>query len=149
VALKTCAHCGRKFSAARSRCPWCKRRHHGIEDGGFTRTTRFGVAAIVMLVAGSLAYNLSRETGPPAEFEALHSAAGAVEECRSGIERELAGGFVGFAGRLEAEYLGGGEYEVRSPVTVSDAGRAVTAMVLCEAQFRRETGWSTDVELES
>ena len=96
--------------------------------------------AVVVLAAASAVYNLNREAGPPAAFEALHSGDGAVETCRTGLEGELGMGSEP-AGPFTAEYLGGGEYEVRGPVTVHEGGLPVRASVLCEVQFVEAGGW--------
>lgn len=131
----------------RDRCPRCKRRHFE-DDDRLGVSGRIGLAVIVVLVAASAGYNLTRETGPPAEFEAMHSAEAAVEQCRYGIESELADREAWAVGPLNPEYLGGGEYEVRGPVTLSEGGRRHTADALCEVRFRSEGGWRvSDVEL--
>lgn len=147
MALKVCRNCGRKFSAVRARCPYCRRRHFGDDDDGLSRFGRFGVVAIAVLVLASAAYNLSRETGPPPELEARHSPEAAIAACRQGIEAEFAAEGARAGASMEAEYLGGGEYEVRGPVTLSGVGVPATSSVFCEAQFRSETGWTIDVEL--
>ena len=107
-----------------------------------------GVGVILVLLAASAVYNLSRETGPSAEFEAMHSPEAAIAACRSGIETELSDQEAEAAGAMAAEYLGGGEYDVAGAVIVSERGVRIRAAVLCEVRFTREHGWRVrDVEL--
>ena len=87
---------------------------------------------------------MSRETGPPPELEALHSSEDAIKQCREGIELRLSDLGVTAQGVLEAEYLEGGEYEVRGGVSVVEARVRVTRPVLCEVQFRPEGGWTIE-----
>ena len=108
-----------------------------------------GVPKIIrVLVFGLLvvsAYSvITRETGPPPELEALHSSEDAVGQCREGIESRLSDRGVRVQGVLEAQYLEGGEYAVRGVVSVVGATGRVTRPVLCEAQFRPESGWTIE-----
>lgn len=150
MALKTCDNCGRKFSAARTRCPSCRRRHYGDREAGRSVFTRLGLAAIVVLLAVSVGYNLNRETGPSAEVAEMHNVADAVTACRQGIETELADWEVDASGPLRGEYLGGREYEVDGVVTVVDGGVRTQVRVLCEALYDADRGWRVlDVALRS
>lgn len=96
---------------------------------------------MVVLAVASVVYNTRRETGPPGDFEALHSPGAAIEECLRGVALELRDRVLEGGGALRAEHLGGGEYEVRGSVTLADAGGAATAAVLCEVVYEREGGW--------
>ena len=122
-------------------------RQYGDKEESPNRFVSVGLALIAVLAAASLGYNMTRPTGPPPEFEAQHSAAEALGACRRGLDAELPGVDPDAGGLLAAEYLGGGEYEVRGPVAVTENGRRVTAPVLCEALYLGEEGWRVDVEL--
>ena len=106
--------------------------------------TRNALALVVALVVVNVYSVNTRETGPPPELEALHSLEDAVNQCREGIESTLSdrGGTV--QGLLEAEYLGGGEYEVSGVVSVVERRGRVNRRVFCEAQFRPEGGWTIE-----
>ena len=142
MALKSCTQCGRKFSAERKRCPYCDARSYGSDNGGGLSRGRLSALALVfVLIVANVYLSVKRETGPPPELEALHSSEEAVGQCREGIESRLSnqGGTV--QGLLEAEYLQGGEYVVRGAVSVVEGPGRITKSVLCEAQFRPESGW--------
>ena len=65
-------------------------------------------------------------------------------QCRQGIESRLSHLGATVQGELVAEYLEGGEYDVRGRVSVVEAGSRVIRPVLCEAQFRPEGGWTIE-----
>lgn len=115
----------------------------GMGDGS-GRGRRNTLVLIFVLVAIGVYSVTTRETGPPPELEALHSSEDAIRQCREGIESRLSDLGVTVQGVLEAEYLGGGEYEVRGGVSVVEARVRVTRPVLCEAQFRPEGGWTIE-----
>ena len=142
MALKSCTKCGRKFSDGRKKCPYCGARSFGSGGGGGLSRGRLSVLALVFVLIVANVYSLvTRETGPPPELEALHSPEEAIRQCREGIESRLSdqGGTV--QGSLAAEYLQGGEYVVRGTVSVVERPSRVTRSVLCEAQFRPQSGW--------
>ena len=113
-------------------------------DGGSGRGRRNALVLISVLVGVGVYSAMTRETGPPPELEALHSSEDAIRQCRDGIESRLSDLGVTVQGVLEAEYLQGGEYEVRGVVSVVEARVRVTRPVLCEAQFRPEGGWTIE-----
>ena len=117
-------------------------------DDGSGRGRRNALVLISVLVVVSAYSVMTRETGPPPELEALHSSEDAIVlisgQCLAGIESRLSDLGVTVQGALQAEYLGGGEYEVRGVVTVVEARVRVTRPVLCEAQFRPEGGWTIE-----
>jgi hypothetical protein len=121
-------------------CPHCGAVLPGSGEGaGHGR--RYALAAICVLIVLNVYSVMTREDGPPPEIEALHSAQDAIRQCRENIESSLSdrGGKV--QEPLEAEYLQGGEYEVRGTVTIMEGNGRATAPILCEAQFRPERGW--------
>ena len=109
-----------------------------------TDVSKIILVLILGLVVVSVYSNMTRETGPPPGTEALHSSEDAIGQCREGIESRLADRGVRVEGSLEAEYREGGEYAVRGVVSLADAFGRVTSLVLCEAQFRPETGWTIE-----
>ncbi len=115
----------------------------GMDDGS-GRGRRNTLVLISVLVVVSVYSLTTRETGPPPELEALHSSEDAIAQCLAGIESRLSDLGVTIQGVLEAEYLQGGEYEVRGVVSVVEARVRVTRPVLCEAQFRPEGGWTIE-----
>ncbi len=115
----------------------------GMDDGS-GRGRRNTIVLISVLVVVSLYSVMTRETGPPPELEALHSSEDAIGQCLAGIESRLSDLGVTIQGVLEAEYLQGGEYEVRGVVSVVEARVRVTRPVLCEAQFRPDGGWTIE-----
>ncbi len=115
----------------------------GMDDGS-GRGRRNTLVLISVLVVVSVYAAMTRETGPPPELEALHSSEDAIGQCLAGIESRLSDLGVTIQGVLEAEYLQGGEYEVRGVVSVVEARVRVTRPVLCEAQFRPEGGWTIE-----
>ena len=115
----------------------------GMDDGS-GRGRRNTLVLVSVLVVVSVYSLTTRETGPPPELEALHSSEDAIRQCREGIESRLSDLGVTIQGVLEAEYLRGGEYEVRGVVSVVEARVRVTRPVLCEAQFRPEGGWTIE-----
>ena len=145
MALKYCLSCERGFSAERKACPRCGAliAGSGRADGSSART-RKALALAFALGVISVYTVLTRETGPAPELEALHSAEDAIAKCREGIESRLSDRSATVQGLLEAEYLQGGEYRVRGAVSVVDGRRRVTSSVLCEAQFRSESGWTIE-----
>ena len=113
-------------------------------DDGSGRGGRYTVVLISVFVVVSVYAAMTRETGPPPELEALHSSEDAIGQCLAGIESRLSDLGVTIQGVLEAEYLQGGEYEVRGVVSVVEARIRVTRPVLCEAQFRPDGGWTIE-----
>ena len=113
-------------------------------DDGSGRGRRNALVLIAVLVVVSVYSVMTRETGPPPELEALHSSEDAIGQCLPGIESRLSDLGVTVQGAPQAEYLGGGEYEVSGGVTVVEARVRVTRPVLCEAQFRPEGGWTIE-----
>ncbi len=105
---------------------------------------RNATALVFALVVVTAFLVNSRETGPPPELEALHSSEDAIRQCREGIESRLSDLGATVQGELVAAYLEGGEYEVRGLVSVVEARSRVTRPVLCEAQFRPESGWTIE-----
>ena len=171
MALKYCPNCKRKLSAeptdrntidaerheahaladeidAKARitdptCPSCGAPLAGSDTGGGSaRGRRYALALVFALVVVNIYSVMTRETGPPPELEALHSAEDAIRQCREGIESRLSDRRGTVEGLLEAEYLQGGEYDVRGAVSVVEGISRVTRPVLCEAQFRPEGGWT-------
>lgn len=140
MALKTCVHCGRRFSAVREKCPACRRRHFGAEER-LGRFGRYGLVVIGVLLVVSVSYNLTRQTGPPADLENEHSSAGAIRECRVAIDSALAADRARVEGALEPEYLGGGEYIVRGAIRVAAESGRGTGEVLCETRFSPADEW--------
>ena len=151
MAHKYCPICEQKFSAERKACPDCGALIDGPgrDDGSSARAWK--ALALAFALGAFMVYSaLARETGPAPELEAQHSADDAIAQCREGIESRLSGRSGAVQGLLEAEYLQGGEYLVRGDVSVVNGRRRVTSSVLCEAQFRPESGWTIEhVELGS
>ena len=116
----------------------------GSRGDGSGRGRRNALVLVSALVVVSVYSAMTRETGPPAELEALHSSEDAIRQCREGIESRLSDLGVTVQGALEADYLEGGEYAVRGVVSVVEARVRVTRPVLCEAQFRPEGGWTIE-----
>ncbi len=148
---KYCPNCERRFSAERKACPKCGAQiaGSGRPDGSRARAQKVLGLAVALGVV-SVYLSMSRESGPSPELEALHSADAAIEECRVGIESRFSDRRGTVQGLLEAEYLQGGEYVVRGDMRLMEGTRPVTSPVLCEAQFRPESGWVIEhVELGS
>ena len=104
---------------------------------------------VLTLAATSLYLRATQETGPPPELEATHSAEEAIAHCRSGIDATVADLGGSEPTSLEAEYLQGGEYAVRGTLSMAEGESSVTKPVLCEVQFRPESGWEIEhVEVE-
>ena len=115
-----------------------------MADDGSGHGGRNALVLVVLLVVVSVYTIMTRETGPPPELEALHSSEDAMGQCRQGIESRLSHLGATVQGELVAEYLEGGEYDVRGRVSVVEAGSRVIRPVLCEAQFRPEGGWTIE-----
>ena len=151
MAHKYCPICEQEFSAERKACPDCGALIDGPgrDDGSSARTWK--ALALALALAAFVVYSgMVRETGPARELEALHSSEEAIVQCRQGIESRLADRSGTVQGLLEAEYLQGAEYVVRGDVSVMNGRRRVTSSVLCETQFRPESGWTIEhVELGS
>ncbi len=115
-----------------------------VRGGGLSRGRWFALALLFALILINVLMATRRERGPAPELEALHSSEEAIGQCREGIESRLSdrGGTV--QGSLRAEYLQGGEYVVRGAVSVVEGRSRVTRPVLCEAQFRPESGWKIE-----
>ena len=110
---------------------------------------RGAFALVLTLAATSLYVRATRETGPPPELEAMHSVEEAIAHCRSGIDATVADLGGSEPTSLEAEYLQGGEYAVRGTLSMAEGRSSVTSTVLCEVQFRPESGWAIEhVEVE-
>ena len=86
---------------------------------------------------------MTREVGPDPEVEALHSEEDAVRVCAEAVESRLTARNPAVVGG-RPEYLQGGEYEVRLQVELRDGTRRARSDVLCEVQFRAETGWTVE-----
>ena len=106
--------------------------------------SKFSFVLIFGLIVVSVYSNMTRETGPPPDREALHTSEDAIKQCREGIESGLSNRGATVQGLLGAEYLGGGEYAVRGAVSVVEAYGRATRPVLCEAQFRPEGRWTVE-----
>ncbi len=123
-------------------CPHCGAVIPGSDESkGAGHGRRYALVAVYALIVLNIYSVMTRETGPPPEIEALHSAQDAIRQCREDIESRLSDRCGKVQEPLEAEYLQGGEYEVRGTVTTMEGDGGATAPVLCEAQFRPELGW--------
>ncbi len=143
MTMKYCPNCKRKFSISRKACPSCGALIAGSgSSDGSGHGRRNALVLVFALVVVSVYPVMTRETGPTPELEALHSSEDAIRQCREGIESRLSDLGATVQGVLVAEYLEGGEYDVRGRVSVLQAGGRVTRPVLCEAQFRPEGGWT-------
>ena len=95
------------------------------------------------LVAVNVWLAVTREVGPDPGVEALHSEEDAVRVCSEAVESRLAARNPAIVGG-RPDYLQGGEYEVRLAVELRDGTRRAKNEVLCEVQFRAETGWTVE-----
>ena len=102
------------------------------------------IFAMVAAVALNLWLASTREVGPDPALEALHSPQEATSQCRTAIESRFASQSPSIAGLLRAEYLQGGEYEVRGSIELRDGSRRVRHEVLCVAQFTATEGWDAE-----
>lgn len=99
---------------------------------------------VVALVAVTIWQAGTRDVGPDPEEEALHSPQEASDQCRSAIESRFASQRPLIVGPLRAEYLQGGEYEVRGTLELVDGSRRARHDVLCVAQFEATEGWDAE-----
>ncbi len=153
MALTTCQACQRRFLYDKRACPYCGARSvdptlaKAMSEGGKGDSRgwmkKAGVA-VAALVAANVWFALTREVGPDPEVEALHSEEDAVRVCREAVESRLAARNPSIVGPGRPEYLQGGEYEVRLAVELRDRARRTRNEVLCEVQFRAETGWTVE-----
>ncbi len=160
MALATCQSCQRRFQYDGSACPYCGARSvHPSLSQRMSGSGQFdspgwknkALVAMAVLVAVNVWFAVTREAGPDPAVEALHSGEDAVRVCREAVESRLAARNPAIvSGR--PEYLQGGEYYVRLAVELQAStgrGRASNE-VLCEVQFRAETGWTVEaVSLDS
>ena len=108
-----------------------------------------GVVAVVVLVALNGWFAVTREVGPDPEVEALHSEEEVVRVCHEAVESRLAARNPSILSPGRPDYLQGGEYEVRLALELQDGIRRTSDEVLCQLQFRAETGWIVeDVSLD-
>ncbi len=99
---------------------------------------------IVVLVAVIIWQAVASDVGPDPAEEALHSAQEAIAQCRAAIESRFASQRAVILGPLQAEYLQGGEYDVRGILELADGLRRPRHDVLCVAQFEATGGWDTE-----
>ncbi len=99
------------------------------------------MVVVVALIALNVWTTATRDVGPDAEAEALHSEEEAVGICAEAVESRLAARNPSILDSGQVEYLQGGEYVVRFVVELrTDAGRTGN-LVVCQLQFTAETGW--------
>lgn len=99
---------------------------------------------IVVLVAIMAWQAVTRDVGPDPAEEALHSAQEATDQCWAAIESRFASQRSVILGPLQAEYLQGGEYNVRGILELADGLRRTRHDVFCVAQFEATGGWDTE-----
>ena len=95
-----------------------------------------GVLVVINVWRGA-----TRDAGPDPEVEALHSEEEAVRICRDAVQSQLGARDPSIVDSGRAEYLQGGEYDVRLVVELDDGNFRTTDTVICQAQFTAETGW--------
>ena len=98
----------------------------------------FAVAVLVVLNVWRAG---TKDVGPDPEVEALHSEGEAVRLCRDAVQSQLGARDPSIVDSGRAEYLQGGEYDVRLVVELDDGNFRTTDTVICQAQFTAETGW--------
>jgi hypothetical protein len=112
--------------------------------GGPNKLVSKAMILVVVLVAISIWQAETRDAGPDPAEEALHSPQEASDQCRAAIESRFASQRAFIAGPLQAEYLQGGEYDVRGTLELADGSRRTRHYVLCVAQFDAIGGWDTE-----
>ena len=102
------------------------------------------VILVVALVAIGIWQTVTSDVGPDPAEEALHSPQEATDQCRAAIESRFASQRPFIVGPLQAEYLQGGEYNVRGTLELADGSRRALHNVLCVAQFEATGGWDAE-----
>jgi hypothetical protein len=101
------------------------------------------VFVIVVLAGLNVWLASKRVVGPDPALEALHSSAEAINQCQAAINARFASQRPN-VGLLAAEYLQGGEYEVRGSLRLRDGRREIRHEVVCVAQFDATGGWDAE-----
>jgi hypothetical protein len=99
--------------------------------------------AVVVLVGLNLWLKSTRDIGPDPALEALHSSPEAIHQCQEAINARFASQRPN-VGLLAAEYLQGGEYEIRGSLRLRDGRREIRYEVVCVAQFDATGGWDAE-----
>lgn len=119
-------------------------RYGNGSAGGSKNFVGKAMILVVALVAMTIWEAVTRDVGPDPAEEALHSAQEATDQCRAAIESRFASQRPFIVGPLQAEYLQGGEYDVRGILELADGLRRARHDVLCVAQFEATGEWDTE-----
>ncbi len=111
---------------------------------GSKKLVKRAMVLVVALVAVMIWQAVARDVGPDPAAEALHSAQEAIAQCRAAIESRFASQRPIIVGPLQAEYLQGGEYDVRGTLELTNESRRTLHQVLCVAQFEATGGWNAE-----